>query len=221
MCLNNNFLKCNNLYKKYNNTIAVNNITYSFEKSVFYAIKGESGAGKSTFLQMLGLIEQPDSGTIEINGLNVSDLSGKDITGFRRDMFGFVFQSCFLDPRFNALENVMLPLLLNMSVKDAEKKAQSFLEKFDVKSISEKYSSQISGGEQQRVAIARAFANNPDCIIADEPTGNLDEKNEEYVFSVLREYCNNGKSVICVSHSDKIEKYADIILKYKKGGLFE
>lgn len=214
-----NFIVCKNVFKSFSKDIVpVNNISFEFERSTFYAIKGRSGAGKSTFLQILGLIDTADKGKIIIDGEDISKLDDDGLAEYRKSKIGFIFQSCFLNPRFTALENVMLPMLLDKDIKEAENAACELLEKVGVYERRDHFPKKLSGGEQQRVAVARAFANNPDCIIADEPTGNLDEENEEAILSMLKESCLlYNKCVICVSHSEKIEQYADKLIHYKKG----
>lgn len=218
--MNAEFLLLKNVSKRYNkNIVPINNITVSFEKKRFYAIKGRSGAGKSTFLHALSLFETIDKGKIYLEGKDITNLNEKDADEYRRNKIGFIFQSGFLNTDFTAKENVMLPMLLNMDISSAEKKAEELLEKVDLADRKNHYIKQLSGGEQQRVTVARAFANEPDCIIADEPTGNLDEENEIKIFELLKQYSSNGKCVICVSHSSIVEQYADITYVYKKGEL--
>jgi ABC-type lipoprotein export system ATPase subunit len=197
--------------------IPVNNISFSFEKSKFYALKGRSGAGKSTFLNIIGLLDSPDSGVIYFDGEKLTNISDDKAAEYREKHIGFVFQSCFLNPQFTALENVMIPMLLNRDISAAAESAEQLLKKFGVHERKDHYTKKLSGGEQQRVAIARAFANNPQILIADEPTGNLDEENEQKIFEIFRECSSQGVCVICVSHSDKIDRYADEVLYYKKG----
>jgi len=216
--MNAEFLLLKNVSKRYNQSIVpINNITVSFEKNRFYAIKGRSGAGKSTFLHALSLFETIDKGKIYLEGKDITNLNEKDADEYRRNKIGFIFQSGFLNNDFTAKENVMLPMLLNMDISSAEKKAEELLEKVDLSDRKNHYIKQLSGGEQQRVTVARAFANEPDCIIADEPTGNLDEENEIKIFELLKQYSSNGKCVICVSHSSIVEQYSDITYVYKKG----
>ena len=216
--MNAEFLLLKNVSKRYNQSIVpINNITVSFEKNRFYAIKGRSGAGKSTFLHALSLFETIDKGKIYLEGKDITNLNEKDADEYRRNKIGFIFQSGFLNTDFTAKENVMLPMLLNMDISSAEKKAEELLEKVDLADRKNHYIKQLSGGEQQRVTVARAFANEPDCIIADEPTGNLDEENEIKIFELLKQYSSNGKCVICVSHSSIVEQYSDITYVYKKG----
>ena len=214
------FLLLKNVFKRYDkNIVPVNNITVSFEKNRFYAIKGKSGAGKSTFLHTLTLLETIDKGKIYFEGKDITNLNETEANNYRRDKIGFIFQSGFLNSDFTAKENIMLPMLLHMDLASAEKRALELLGKVGLADRKNHYIKKLSGGEQQRIAIARAFANEPDCIIADEPTGNLDEENEKIIFELFRQYSSNEKCVICVSHSNIIEQYADITYVYKKGEL--
>lgn len=219
--MNNIILSCENLSKKFGNIVAVDRVTYEFESSHFYAIKGASGAGKSTFLQVLGLLEDCDKGSVYIDGEDILKLSSKKKASYRQNYFGFVFQSCFLNASFTSLENLMIPMLLSKNIDQARSDAEELLKKVGLYDRKDCYPKQLSGGEQQRIAVVRALANSPKCILADEPTGNLDEENEKIVFMLLKEYATqHGRTVICVTHSDKISKYADSMLFYKKGELF-
>lgn len=212
------FLLLKNVYKRYSDDIIpINNISISFKMSKFYVIKGASGAGKSTFLHVLGLLEKVDEGEIIWCEKDITKLNGDKVSEYRKKKIGFMPQSGLLIPEFTALENVMIPILLNKDIKEAEKSACDLLDKVGVYDRRNHFIKQLSGGEQQRVAIARAMANNPECIIADEPTGNLDEDNERKIFELFKQYTLSGKCVICVSHSDKAEEYADEVLHYKKG----
>lgn len=201
--------------KIYKNDVKVlNNISYEFEKGKFYAIMGRSGAGKSTLLNIIGTIDNATEGEIYINGNNINGLTEKEKAKLRMKNLGFVFQGFYLNPYLNALENVIVPMRINpeISKKERKKRAENLLERFGVKELSDSLPSQMSGGEQQRVCIARALANNPDIILADEPTGNLDEENEKIVFSNLKTLAEQGHTVIAVSHNEGVKEYADEII---------
>ena len=200
---------------------ALNNITYKFESGKMYAIMGHSGSGKSTLISILGLIESSTSGKITINNQDISKLNDNELANYRRKYIGFVFQDFYLDEHLKAYENVILPMLINKDIKkeDRKKIAISLLTKLNLSERIDHYPKQMSGGEQQRVAIARALANNPKIILADEPTGNLDEESEKLVFDILKGLSKEGKCIIVVTHSDEIKKYADEILKITKGKL--
>ncbi|MBE6853745.1 MAG: ABC transporter ATP-binding protein [Ruminococcus sp.] len=214
------FMTCKGLRKKFKNIKAVDGIDYSFERSCFYVITGRSGAGKSTFLQLLGLLEDADEGEVVINNQNILKVSENEKAKYREKHFGFVFQSCFLNSSFTITENVMLPMLLNRDINEARKSAEKLLDDVGLSERKNFFPKQLSGGEQQRAAIVRALANNPDCILADEPTGNLDEENEKKIFEMFRNICKEqNKCIICVTHSERARDYADKILYYRNGGL--
>lgn len=200
---------------------AVDCVSYNFYTNNLYVIYGNSGSGKTTLLNIIGLLDEPSNGEIIIHGKNVTNISEKDKTNIRKDKIGFIFQNFYLDKQLKSYENVMLPLLLNKKIKNKKEKALSLLREFDLYDRADHYPKALSGGEQQRVAIARALANNPSIILADEPTGNLDEKNADYVFEKLKKLSKNGKCVIVVTHSKEAKKYADKILYMKNGKLSE
>lgn len=216
-------LEVTNLCKSYTNVKmridVLDNVSASFTSGKFYLIKGESGAGKSTFLQILGTLDIPGSGTIKFEDKILNKMSSNELANFRYHNLGFIFQSFYLNPYLNAVDNVMLPMFLNkkMSNKDKKDKALELLDLVGLSSKVQNYPKELSGGEQQRVAIARCLANNPSIILADEPTGNLDSKNQKVIFDVLKKIAKTGKIVIVVSHSDAIKEYADVIYEMKDG----
>lgn len=213
---------CSKSYTKKNNIITIlNNVTLNFERGKFYAIMGKSGAGKSTLIQILGLLDNIDCGKIEINGNDVTKLSESKKDTIRNKNIGFVFQEFYLSPNLNTISNVLLPTYINENLNEVEslKKANSLLKKLDIYDRASHYPNELSGGEQQRVAIARALINDPDILLADEPTGNLDDENEEIVLNLLKNMSKNGKCVIVVSHNKEIKKYADTVLKLENGVL--
>ncbi len=167
------------------------------------AITGESGSGKSTFLNMLGGLDNATSGSIIIDGNDITKLDESELTYFRNRKIGFIFQSHYLLDEFTAAENVMIPMLMNnFNRKDAHDKAMELLKLVGMDHRSHHYPSQLSGGERQRVAIARAFMNDPQIILADEPTGNLDEKNSAKVLDLLLDITlAKNFALIMVTHS--------------------
>lgn len=210
--------------KKYSNNISVlYELSYCFVKNKFYAITGPSGSGKTTLLQILGTILEATSGEIKINGEPIDNMNDEQKSHLRRDQIGFVFQDFMLNPYLKAYENVMLPMLIKKDLKlpQMKSKAIDILDNLGLAARAEHFPHQLSGGEQQRVAIARALANEPDIILADEPTGNLDEDNEAAVFSLLKNIAADNKCVITVSHNDSIKNYADMILSLVNGRLME
>lgn len=198
------------------------NIDLTFSLGKFYAIMGPSGSGKSTLFNILGLVDTPSSGTYKINGIDTTKLTDKSSSIIRMNNIGFVFQDFNLDPYLNALENVMMPLYLNKKIKkeDREKISKDILTKLNLENRLEHFPNELSGGEAQRVAIARALVNNPNIILADEPTGNLDEELETEIFKILKSLTKENKCVIVVSHSNKIKEYADVVYTLKDGKIF-
>lgn len=210
------------VYKTKNDEVkALDNVSYEFKPGKLYAIMGHSGSGKSTLISILGLIETLTSGRITINNKDISKLKDDELANLRMKYIGFVFQDFYLDEHLKAYENVMLPMLINKEIKREERKekALKLLTDLGLNERINHYPKELSGGEQQRVAIARSLANDPEIILADEPTGNLDEENEKLVFETLNDLAKKGKCVIVVTHSEEIKKYADEILKITKGKL--
>ncbi len=206
-------------HEKFN---ALNNVSVKFDDGKFYGIIGHSGSGKSTLINILGLLDSFDDGKYTIDKINVTDLSENEKSDYRRKYFGFVFQSFYLNKNLNSLENVIVPMLINdkLSKNEREMRAKDLLIKLGLGKKFYNKPSQLSGGEQQRVAIARALANDPKVIIADEPTGNLDKKNEKIIFDYLKKVVlEEKKTVIVVSHNDIVNDYAEIIYEMEQGNL--
>lgn len=198
------------------------NINVKFENGKFYAIMGHSGSGKSTLISIIDGIEPQTRGHVIINKKDLSNMNNKEKSFIRNNEIGIIFQDFFLDNYLTALENIMLPMTINNKYKKfANKRALELLKKVELESRSNHFPKELSGGEKQRVAIARALANNPNIIIADEPTGNLDEENESKIFNILKRLSQEGKCVIVVSHSNEILKYADVCYELKEGSLIE
>lgn len=210
---------CRDYYLKNELIHAINNISYTFEYGKFYAIMGHSGSGKSTLIQCMGLLDKVDSGKIYIDGENVSSLKEHSKNEIRNKKIGFIFQDYYLNNTMKAYENVMLPMLINdkYNKTDMKKRAKELLKLVGLEDRVNHYPKELSGGEQQRVAIARALANSPSIILADEPTGNLDEFTEKYVLEKLRKLADEGNCIIVVSHNPVIVEYADYVLKMKSG----
>ena len=212
----------NKIYKKGNEEVrALEDIDLAFEKGKFYAIMGHSGSGKSTLISILGLMNKFDSGDYLLNEKSTKDLKELEASKLRMKEIGFVFQEFYLDEYMTALDNVILPMLINkeMDKQNREKIAKDLLKKFKLEGRESHLPHELSGGEKQRVCIARALANNPSIILADEPTGDLDEENEKMIFNYLKELSNEGKCVIVVSHSNEVKNYADILIELKSGKL--
>lgn len=214
----------NNLTKIYSSkgkkVKAINNLTRKFKYGKFYLITGHSGSGKSTLLHLIGLIDKPTSGHIFIAGKYTNNLKHSELSILRNQHIGFAFQEFFLDRYLTAKENIMIPMLINSKYKTKKEiltKAEALLKEMGLEERSNHFPKELSGGECQRVAIARSLANDPQIILADEPTGNLDIKNEEYVFEKLKQMSKTGKCIIMVSHSKDARKYADEVLELKDG----
>ena len=209
--------------KKQENIKVLDHVTYQFEMKKMYAIIGHSGSGKTTLINILGLIEPPTSGKLFIDNQDVSQMNDYEISKLQSEKISFIFQNYYLDENLKAYENVIVPLILNEKIKRQDRKeiAINLLKKFGLENRVNHFPKELSGGECQRVAIARAMANNPDIILADEPTGNLDEKNEVLIFEELKKLSQEGKCVIVVSHSEKIKNYADVLLTIEGGKLNE
>ncbi len=214
--------KINKTYNKPNEKIeALNDISLSFETGKFYSIMGHSGSGKSTLVRILGLIDKFDSGEYILNNNNTKKFNDLEASQIRMKEIGFVFQDYYLDEYMSAKENIMLPMLINKNIEKQSREylADQLLNKVNLADRANHLPKELSGGEQQRVCIARALANNPTIILADEPTGNLDEKNEKIIFEYLKKLSKEGKCIIVVSHSEEVKKYADKIINLKEGKL--
>jgi lipoprotein-releasing system ATP-binding protein len=181
-------------------------ISLSVTAGTTVAINGQSGSGKSTFLNILGGLDRADSGSVKVAGDEITGLSENALTSYRRDRVGFVFQFHYLLKDFTALENVMIPgYMAGMKKKDALERAGSLLADVNMGERFHHYPSQLSGGERQRVAVARSMINNPDLILADEPTGNLDPANSDSVAKLLYSGAEKwGKTLIVVTHDEKV-----------------
>lgn len=208
-------MKLDNVCKEYKlgkETIkALENVSVTFENNKFYAIMGRSGSGKSTLVHIIGLLDNPTSGTIYLNNQDTSHLKEDEIQEIISQNIGFVFQKFYLNSNLTALENVMLPSLIikNMSFAEKKKQALALLKLVGLENRVNHKPKELSGGEAQRVAIARSLINNPKIIIADEPTGNLDKESELVIFNLLKKISQQGKTVIVVSHNEIIKEYAD------------
>lgn len=189
----------------------------SFEYGKLYGIMGHSGCGKSTLIKIIGMLESVDAGEILIDGENVSLLTDKEQSKIRNKKIGFIFQDYLLDEHLNVYDNIILPTLLSPDWKEKKDDILNLTKKYGIEKRIKHFPKELSGGEQQRVAICRALINNPSIILADEPTGNLDKKNEDIILNDLKELAKNGKCVIVVSHSDQIKKFADEIIDLEVG----
>lgn len=218
-------IQLKNVSKIYNNKVkAFNNVTLTINQGKFILIRGQSGSGKSTLLQIAGLLDSPTSGSIRINGEEVATLNKNKLADVRMNSLGFVFQAFHLNLRLKVYENIMVPMLINdryQSKAEMQKRALELTETVGLTHRKDHYPGELSGGEQQRVAIARAMANNPDFILADEPTGNLDSENEIMIFEELKRLAFSGKGVLVVSHNDAALAFTDKVYVMKDGELSE
>ena len=207
-------IKTNNLQKIFRTeeveTWALAEVNIEISKGEFVAVMGPSGCGKSTLLNILGLLDNPTSGEFYLNGKEVSKLKENQRTSLRKGVIGFVFQSFNLIEELNVYENIELPLLyMKMPAADRKKKVKEAMDRMAISHREKHFPQQLSGGQQQRVAIARAVVANPDLILADEPTGNLDSKNGAEVMSLLTDLNREGTTIVMVTHSMHDAGYAN------------
>ncbi|MDA3050545.1 ABC transporter ATP-binding protein [Campylobacter sp. JMF_02 ED1] len=210
-------LKFNGICKYFGDVKALDNISFGVKKGEWVSIMGPSGSGKSTLVNILSLMDSPTKGEFLLGGDDASSLNEAQILEFRRKKIGLVFQQFHLIPYLNAIENVMLNQYYHSCVD--EKSAKSALERVGLAHRLAHRPSELSGGEQQRLCIARALINEPDIIIADEPTGNLDEANEAVILELFKGLRAEGKSLILVTHNEELGKYADKIVRLRHGKL--
>ena len=216
-------LELKNVLKYYGNktniTKAVDNISFDVEKGEFVAIMGASGSGKSTAMNLVGSLDMPTKGHIFLDGEDISLLDESELAQVRGKNIGFIFQQFNLIPTLTVFENVVLPMTLQgVSQDEREEKAEKILHRLDLWERRDHYPNQISGGQQQRVAIARSLANDPEVILADEPTGNLDTKTGLKVMDFLTELNKEGRTIVFVTHSPELaKKYAHTIYWLKDG----
>ncbi|MFY7792015.1 MAG: ABC transporter ATP-binding protein [Candidatus Fonsibacter ubiquis] len=211
------FLKLNNIQKKYldasKNIQVLNGVNLSFSKNNIVSLVGPSGSGKSTLLHILGLLEIVDQGEYFFNDVNLINLKDDQKTIYRRKNISIVYQFNNLISDLRAIDNVVLPLLINkLDKNESFKKAESLLDKLGLKERLNHYPHELSGGEQQRVAIARALINEPELILADEPTGNLDSKTANEVFEILLSLKSKERLIIFATHNRELSDKADIQL---------
>ena len=198
---------------------ALDKISLKINKGDFIAIMGPSGSGKSTALNLVGSLDLPNNGIVYLDNNNVSTLEESELAQLRGRKIGFIFQSFNLIPNLTAKENVMLPMLFQgVNLEEREIKAQQLFKLVDMEDRADHYPNQLSGGQQQRVAIARALSNDPEVVLADEPTGNLDTKTGEKVMRFLQELNKKGKTIIIVTHDKNLaERHSNTIYHLKDG----
>ena len=208
-------IKIQHLNKNFGEVKALQDINFSVSQGQWLAIMGPSGSGKSTLLNILSLMDEQTSGQYLLDGVDISTLSEEDKIKIRREKIGLIFQQFHLIPYLNAVENVMLAQYYHSSVDEEDAKAV-----LDIVGLSHRLKhlpSELSGGEQQRLCIARALINNPELLLADEPTGNLDEANEQIVLELLRKLKSEGKTIVLITHNEMLGKQADKMLILRHG----
>lgn len=197
---------------------AIKDVNLEIETSKMTVIIGQSGSGKTTLLNLIGAIDSLTSGNIYIDDKNINNLSQKELCEFRNKNIGYIFQSFFLDLDYTVLENVVMPLVIaGVSKKEREERAKEIIDRLGLLGKINQKAKNLSGGERQRVSIARALVSNPKIILADEPTGALDETNGDDVINILKSLTKNNITVILVTHNLKYTNYADKVVTIKDG----
>jgi putative ABC transport system ATP-binding protein len=202
----------------FGDVVALDGVTMEVERGAFIAIMGPSGSGKSTLLNLIGCLDVPTEGNLFIDGRNIREMDDDELTDLRRDTIGFVFQQFNLIPLLSVRENVEYPLILKKRGRDTSGRADVLLSKVGLEE--ELYThkpSELSGGQQQRVAIARSLVNDPEIVLCDEPTGNLDSHTGKLIMELLAEVNRQGKTIIMVTHDPRIAEYAERIVNIVDG----
>lgn len=220
-------LKVYNLEKIYttrfggNQVKALSNVNFSVEEGEYVAIMGESGSGKSTLLNILAALDKPTSGEVVLKGKALSNIKDKEMSAFRRDNLGFVFQDYNLLDTFSLKDNIFLPLVLSgKSYNEMQQRIAPIAERLGITKLLDKYPYEVSGGQKQRAAVARALITNPKIILADEPTGALDSKSTDGLLEVFSDINSFGQTILMVTHSTKAASHAGRVLFIKDGEIF-
>ena len=220
-------LEVNNLKKVYttrlggNQVEALKNLSFSVEEGEYVAIMGESGSGKTTLLNILAALDKPTGGQVILNGKNIVDIREKEISAFRRENIGFVFQDFNLLDNFSLKDNIVLPLVLSgVDYKEMERRITPIAAQLGILDILGKYPYEVSGGQKQRAAVARALIIKPELVLADEPTGALDSKATEYLLTLFNKINERGQTILMVTHSTKAASHARRVLFIKDGEVF-
>jgi len=201
---------------------ALNTVTLKIHNGDFIAIMGPSGSGKSTLMHIIGCLDRPTSGTVIIDGENISTVSDNELAQIRGRKIGFIFQKFNLIPTMTALKNIELPMVFLSGTKaDRERRAAELLNKVGLANWATHLPSELSGGQQQRIAIARALINNPSIILADEPTGNLDTKTGEQIMKLLVALNKEGKTILLVTHAIALKRFANRVINMLDGKISE
>lgn len=220
-------LEVNNLKKVYttrlggNQVEALKNFSFSVEEGEYVAIMGESGSGKTTLLNILAALDKPTGGQVILNGKNIVDIREKEISAFRRENLGFVFQDFNLLDNFSLKDNIVLPLVLSgVDYKEMERRITPIAAQLGILDILGKYPYEVSGGQKQRAAVARALIIKPELVLADEPTGALDSKATEDLLTLFNKINERGQTILMVTHSTKAASHARRVLFIKDGEVF-
>lgn len=200
---------------------ALKNISFSVEKGEYVAIMGESGSGKTTLLNILAALDRPTSGEVSLNGKNLTLVKEKELSAFRREHLGFVFQDFNLLDNFSVKDNILLPLVLSgMAYPEMEARLLPLAKKLGLAELLEKYPYELSGGQKQRTAVARAVITRPELLLADEPTGALDSKATDGLLTLFRQINESGQTILMVTHSTKAASRANRVLFIRDGEVF-
>lgn len=221
------FMKVSNLKKVYTSRIgtkgteALSNVNFAVEKGEFISVMGESGSGKTSLLNILSTLDTPSEGEVYLEGEPLSKIKEKEISKFRREQFGFVFQDFNLLDNFTLKDNILLPLVLaKMSVEEMERRILPITEKLGIEPLLNHYPYEVSGGQKQRAAVARALITQPKIILADEPTGALDSKASQNLLEVFSDINETGQTILMVTHSARAASYSNRVLFIRDGRVF-